>query len=96
MKRPVALVIVLLFLGLFAGLGYYGAHLTTGASIMLGLLVSLIFLNLFYPPGQMVQEDADFTLALYGLYQTGGLLALALYLARSLLVTVRPETAVEP
>ena len=69
MDRQTALVLTILFFILFVIMAYYGARITICSSLVFSLLVSLIILNIFYPPSQVTTEDADYTLVLYGTFE---------------------------
>lgn len=89
MERQAALVLSIIFFALFALITYYGAQVTLWSSIIFGLFLALILLNIFYPPGQVASDDADFTLFIYAIFEIGGLLLLAIYIAQKTLSDVR-------
>ena len=70
-------------------LTYYGAHVTVFSSIIFATFVSLILLNIFYPPSQVTNDEADFTLILYAIVQLLGILLIAYYVAYYTLTDVR-------
>ena len=90
MDRQTALVLTLFFFLLFVGLLYFGVRATLWSSVALGTLVALILLNVFYPVTQTAVEGADLTLALYALFQIGGILLLVAYVLQRSLTDVRP------
>jgi uncharacterized membrane protein YagU involved in acid resistance len=89
MQRQDALVLSIIFFVLFAIITYYGAHVTLWSSIIFGLFVALILLNIFYPPGQAATDDADFTLFLYAAFEIIGILLLAVYITQKTLSDIR-------
>ena len=89
MQRQAALVLSIIFLALFIVITYYGAHVTLWSSIIFGLFISLILLNIFYPPGQVATDDADFTLFLYAAFELIGIFLLAVYIAQKTLSDIR-------
>ena len=89
MDRGSALVLTIIFFCIFAIIIYYGARVTLWSSIIFGLFVALILLNLFYPPSQATTDDADFTLVLYAIVEIGGVILLAIYIAQRTLSDVR-------
>lgn len=89
MQRQAALVLAIVFFVIFGFLAYYGAKITLWASIVFGLFISLILLNVFYPPGQATSDDADFTLVLYALFEIIGVVILAVYILEGTLNDVR-------
>jgi uncharacterized membrane protein YagU involved in acid resistance len=89
MERQSALVLSIIFFGIFALLAYYGARVTLWSSIIFALFVSLILLNLFYPPSQATTDDADYTLVVYAIFEIGGIFLLAVYITQRSLSDVR-------
>lgn len=89
MERQSALVLTIIFFMLFGILAYYGANVSLWSSIIFATFVSLILLNIFYPPGQVAADDADFTLALYAAFEIIGLILLAIYITQKTLSDVR-------
>ena len=89
MQRQAALVLSIIFFVLFGIITYYGAQVTLWSSIIFGLFVGLILLNVFYPPGQVATDDADFTLVLYAAVEIIGIILLAIYITQKSLSDVR-------
>lgn len=89
MDRQAALTLTIIFFIIFLMLSYYGALLTLFSSLVFSTFVSLILLNLFYPPNQVANDDADFTLIIYAVLQLLGILFIAFYVAYQTLVDVR-------
>ena len=89
MDRQSALTLVIIFFIVFFMLAYYGAMITIYSSLVFSTFVSLILLGLFYPPNQVTNDDADFTLVIYGVLVLLGVLFLAFYIAYSTLTDVR-------
>jgi uncharacterized membrane protein YagU involved in acid resistance len=85
MQRPVALVLSIIFFALFSIIAFYGAQVTIWSSIIFGLFVGLILLNIFYPPGQVATDQADFTLVLYAVFEILGVILLAIYITQKTL-----------
>jgi len=89
MERQAALVLTIIFFIIFGLLAYYGAHVTLWSSIIFGLFLSLILLNIFYPPSQATSDTADFTLVLYALFEIIGIFLLAVYITQKTLSDTR-------
>ena len=89
MDRQSALTLIIIFFIVFFMLSYYGAMLTVFSSLVFSTFVSLILLNLFYPPNQVANDDADFTLIIYAVLQLLGILFIAFYVAYNTLIDVR-------
>lgn len=89
MDRQSALVLAIIFLVLFTMITYYGAQITFWSSLIFGLFVSLILLNMFYPVSQITTDDADFTLVLYAAFLILGLILLAIYITQRTLSDTR-------
>ena len=89
MDRQSALTLMIIFFIIFFMLAYYGAMITVFSSLVFSTFVSLILLNLFYPPSQVANDEADFTLVIYGILQLLGILFIAFYVAYNTLSDVR-------
>lgn len=89
MQREVVLVLSIVFFILFMLLAYYGAKVKVWSSIIFGLFVSFILLNVFYPPGQAAMDDADITLFVYAIFEIISILLLGIYIAQKALSDVR-------
>lgn len=89
MERQSALVLVIIFFVLFGTITYYGARVTLWSSIIFSIFVSLLLLNIFYPPRSVATDNPDFTLVVYGLLQGVGLIILAIYIIEKTLSDVR-------
>lgn len=89
MERQSALVLSIIFFTLFTVITYYGARVTLWSSVIFGLFISLILLNLFYPVSQLTTDDADFTLVLYAAFEIIGIVLLAIYITQKSLSDVR-------
>lgn len=89
MDRVEAMIIALIFFVIFSILAYYGIRLTWWAAIVLGTLLFLVLLNVFYPPSQATNDSADYSLGLYVCLEILGLLVLGVYLVMALLTDVR-------
>jgi hypothetical protein len=79
MNRAVALTLTILSFLLFFLLTYYGASVTGGGAFIFATIVSLILLNIFYPINQTAEDEADFTLVIYALWQILGILLIIIY-----------------
>ncbi len=77
------------FFIVFTVITYYGARVTLWSSIIFGLFVALILLNLFYPVSQATTDDADFTLVIYALFEIIGIALLAVYITQRTLSDTR-------
>lgn len=91
MNRQTALVLSIIFFIVFGLIAYYGARITIWSSIIFGLFVALILLNLFYPVSQLTDDAADFTLVLYAAFEIIGIILLAIYITQKTLSNVRAE-----
>lgn len=89
MERQVALILSIIFFLLFGLISYFGARVTLWSSIIFGLFVSLILLNMFYPLSQLTTDNADFSLVLYALFEIIGIALLAVYITQRTLSDVR-------
>jgi hypothetical protein len=89
MDRQSALVLTILFFFVFYGLCYYGAMMTFWASLVLSSFISLILLNIFYPPSRVTQDPSDFTLVIYSIIEIVGLIIILLYVIYKTLSDVR-------
>ena len=89
MNRQSALVLAIIFFALFSAIAYYGAMITWWSSIILGMFVSLILLNMFYPISELTTDDADFTLCVYAAFIIFGIVLLAIYITQKTLSDVR-------
>ena len=85
MERQSALVLTIIFFMIFGIIVYYGAKVSLWSSIIFATFVALILLNIFYPPGQVATDDADFTLALYAAFEIIGVILLAIYITQKTL-----------
>lgn len=89
MQRQAALVLSIIFFALFVIITYYGAEVTLWSSIIFGLFVGLILLNIFYPPGQVATDSPDFTLFLYAAFEIIGVILLGIYITQKTLSDAR-------
>ena len=85
MERQAALVLTIIFFILFGVIAYYGARVSLWSSIIFATFIALILLNIFYPPGQVATDDADFTLVLYAAFEIIGIILLAIYITQKTL-----------
>jgi len=85
MDRQSALVLSIIFFTLFTIITYYGARVCIWSSLIFGLFIGLILLNIFYPPGQVATDTADFTLFLYAAVEIIGIFLLAIYITQKTL-----------
>ena len=89
MERQSALVLIIFIWFLFYLLAFFGARLTMLAAIVFSTFISLILLLIFYPPNQVANDDADFTLIIYGVLLAIGIIILAFYVFYGTLTDVR-------
>ena len=89
MDRQTALVLTIIFFIFFLIVTYFGARITIWSSIIFATFVSLILLNIFYPPGQAASDNADYTLVLYGVIEILGLLLIGVYVTEKTLMDKR-------
>jgi hypothetical protein len=68
---------------------YYGAKVEVWSSFIFSLFVSLILLNVFYPPNKVTSDDADYSLILYAVIEIFSIILLALYITQKTLSDVR-------
>lgn len=92
MERTNALFFAIVTFLIFAGLTYYGVGITLWSSFAFSVFVSLVIMNIFYPPKKMATDNPDFTLGLYALFQIVGLLVIAVYVAQKSLTDLRPSS----
>lgn len=92
MERQSALILSIIFFTLFTLITYYGAQVTLWSSIIFGLFVALILLNLFYPVSQLTTDDADCSLVIYAAFEIIGIVLLAIYITQRTLSDVRSPT----
>lgn len=93
MRRPIAILLALFCFILFAIIAYMGVKLRILSSLCFGLLVSLVLLNLFYPPIELASEEADFSLVIYALAWLLAILFIIIYLLYSIFRDVRPDVS---
>ena len=89
MERVEAMVISVIFFIIFGVLSYFGAHLTWWSAMTLATLLFLILLNIFYPPSQVTNDSADYSLGLYIFLEITGIIILLIYLGVATLTDVR-------
>lgn len=90
MERLVAITVFFVVLIFFALVAYFGVHITLWSSIILSLLISLIIMNVFYPPSQIPNDIADYTLIIYASIEIIGVFLLAIYIVQHTFCDVRP------
>lgn len=91
MDRPIAILIFFSVLIFFTLIAYYGALITLWSSIILSLLISLIIMNIFYPPSNIPMDIPDYTLIIYAIIEIIGLLLLIIYIIHHTLSDERYE-----
>jgi len=79
MDRQSALVLTIIFFFIFYAICYYGIKMTCYASLVLSTFISLILLNIFYPPNKVTEDPSDFTLVIYSIVEIVGLIIIILY-----------------
>jgi uncharacterized membrane protein YagU involved in acid resistance len=89
MQRSAALALSIIFFLIFLAIAYYGANVTLWSSIIFSLFVTLVLLNIFYPPSQATSDTADYSLVLYALIEIVGIILLAIYIMQHTLSDVR-------
>lgn len=90
MERQTALLIVIIFFIFVVLTARYGIDIRWFSAFALATILSLILLNIFYPPSQMTQEDADFTLVIYAFLEIFGFFFLLVYvLCKSIVDTIK-------
>ena len=89
MDRQSALVLIILLFIILYMLCYYGCKLTCWSSLVFSAFISLILLFLFYPPSKTAEDQADFTLILYGVLILIGVIMIGFYVVYETLTDVR-------
>jgi hypothetical protein len=89
MDRQSALVLTIIFFIFFILLTYYGAQVNIWSSFAFTTFIALILLNIFYPPSQIANDSADFTLGLYAAFEIIGIILLSVYITQKSLTDVR-------
>lgn len=94
MERQVALILSIIFFIVFALLSFYGCRVSLWSSLIFSVFVALILLNIFYPPSQVSNEDADIMLVVYAAFEIIGIVLLAIYITLKTLGDVRTDCVV--
>lgn len=89
MDRQIAILLFFCVLIFFTLISYYGGKITLWSSIILSLLISLIIMNIFYPPSNIPMDIADYTLIIYAIIEIIGLLLLIIYIIHHTLIDER-------
>lgn len=89
MDRPIAILIFFSVLIFFILICYFGARITIWSSIILSLLISLIIMNVFYPPSNIPMDIPDYTLIIYAIIEIIGILLLIIYIIHHTLIDER-------
>lgn len=89
MDRSSALILTIIFYFVFFLLAYYGAKITLFSSIVISTFISLVLLNIFYPPNKITQDPSDFTLIIYGVFEIIGIIIIVYYVAYTTLLDIR-------
>lgn len=92
MERQSALVLSIIFFLLFVVITYYGARVRLWSSIIFGIFIAVLLLNLFYPVSQVPKDEADFTLVIYASVEIIGIALLAVYITQKTLSDNRLST----
>ena len=92
MERTIALFFTIVIFLVFLALSYYGVGVTLWSSAAFSVFVSLVILNIFYPPKQMAIDNPDFTLFLYAIIQITSLLIISIYVAQKTLTDFRNQS----
>lgn len=95
MDRQIAILIFFSVIIFFSLISYYGARITLWSSIILSLLISLIIMNIFYPPSNIPMDIADYTLIIYAIIEIIGLLLLIIYIIHKTLCDERIECSLQ-
>lgn len=80
MQRQISILIFFSALIFFTLLAYYGAQINLWSSIILAILISLIIMNVFYPPSNIPMDTADYTLIIYTAIEIISILLLIIYI----------------
>ena len=89
MQRQSALVLTIIFFFIFYAICYYGIKMPFYASLVLATFISLILLNILYPPVRITEDPSDFTLVIYSIVEIVGLIIIILYVICKTLTEVR-------
>ena len=91
MQRQISILIFFSALIFFTLLAYYGAQINLWSSIILAILISLIIMNVFYPPSNIPIDAADYTLVIYTMIEIISILLLIIYILCCTLCDERTE-----
>lgn len=89
MERPIALFFAIMTFVIFLVLSYYGAGVKTWSSLAFATFVSLVVLNIFYPPKKVAEDNPDFTLFLYAFIEIVSIIFISVYVGYKSLTDVR-------
>lgn len=92
MERPAALFFTIATFLVFLILTYYGVGVTLWSAVAFAVFVSLIILNIFYPPEKMATDNPDFTLVLYAFIEILSVILISVYVAQKSLTDFRQNS----
>jgi len=93
MERTVALFFAIITFLIFLILSYYGVGVTLWSAIAFSVFVSLVILNIFYPPGKMATDSPDFTLGLYAFIEIASVILISVYVGQKSLTDFRGSSS---
>jgi hypothetical protein len=91
MQRTLAVLWFFVLLILFCWVAYYAAMVTMWSSFILGLFLSLVIMNIFYPPSNTATDQADGWLIAYASIEIIGVIFLFIYIMQKTLCDERPK-----
>lgn len=91
MDRTLAVLWFFVLLCIFTWISYYGAWMTWWSSFVLGVFLSLVIMNIFYPPSNTASDEADGWLVAYACIEIIGLVILFAYILQKTFCDVRRE-----
>lgn len=95
MQRTLAVLWFFVLLVLFCWIAYYAAMVTMWSSFILGLFLSLVIMNIFYPPSNTATDQADGWLIAYASIEIIGVIFLFIYVMQKTLCDERPRDCYE-
>lgn len=91
MDRITAIVLFFVSLVVFYLIAYYGAIISWWSSFVLSVFLSLILLNVVYPPSMIAMDSADAGLVLYAVIEILSLVILAIYILQRAVIDRRDD-----
>jgi len=85
MERIQAVLLGIFFFLIFFLFLYFGARIRIFSSLVFSIFLSLILLNLFYPPSNLAYDYVDYSLFIYAGFQIIAIAIIFVYLTFSTL-----------